>query len=114
MRFSLAMKLLSFALATVAVSGCDPTPTEKPDVLVNLSTVQSGPRVQADELNGAISRDPRNTALLARRATLRLAAGQASAALADVSLALNIDDADAQLYFLQARAYRALGPLSAA
>ncbi|HEX8328957.1 MAG TPA: tetratricopeptide repeat protein [Hymenobacter sp.] len=114
MRFSLVLKLLASPLSVVAVVACNPAPAEKPDVLVNLATVQSGPRVQADELNGAIARDPRNTALLARRATLRLAAGQATDALADVSEALKLDDADARLYFLQARAYRALGRLSAA
>jgi tetratricopeptide (TPR) repeat protein len=80
-------------------------------MLVNLATVQSGPRVQADELNGAIAREPRNTALLARRATLRLAAGQPRAALTDVAAALEIDDADGRLYFLQARAFRALDQL---
>ena len=79
-------------------------PTEQPDTLVNLATVQSGPRVQADELNGAIAREPRNTALLARRATLRLAAGQPTRRPADVAAALEIDDSDGSLYFLQARA----------
>ncbi|GAA3972506.1 hypothetical protein GCM10022407_17890 [Hymenobacter antarcticus] len=98
-------------LGSLALPACQTTPAERPDTLVNLATVQSGPRVQADELNGAIAREPRNTALLARRATLRLAAGQPRAALADVVAALQIDDADAGLYFLQARAFRALGQL---
>ena len=98
-------------LAGVVVGACQSTPAEQPDTLVNLATVQSGPRVQADELNGAIAREPRNTALLARRATLRLAAGQPSAALTDVQAALEIVDADGSLYFLQARAFRALGQL---
>jgi tetratricopeptide (TPR) repeat protein len=99
-------------LATgLLLGGCQVAPAERADTLIDLATVQSGPRVQADELNGAIQRDPRNTALLARRATLRLAAGQPRAALADVALALDIDDADGNLYFLQARAYRALGQL---
>lgn len=93
---------------------CQTTPAEHPDTLVNLATVQSGPRVQADELNGAILREPRNTALLARRATLRLAAGQPRAALSDIAAALGIDDADGSLYFLQARAFRALGQLTEA
>ncbi len=102
------------AALALAVAACQPTPSEQPDTLVDLATVQSGPRVQADELNGAIAREPRNAALLARRATLRLAGGQPRAALADVATALNIDDADAGLYFLQARAFRALGQLPAA
>ena len=101
-------------LAVLAVSACQPAPSEQPDTLVDLATVQSGPRVQADELNGASAREPRNTALLSRRATLRLAGGQPRAALADVAAALDIDDADAGLYFLQARAFRALGQLPAA
>ena len=94
------------------LAGCQTAPAERPDTLVNLATVQSGPRVQADELNGAIQRDPRNTALLVRRASLRLAAAQPRAALADVASALALDDADGTLYFLQARAYRALGQLT--
>ena len=98
-------------LGSLVLPACQTTPAERPDTLVDLATVQSGPRVQADELNGAIAREPRNTALLARRATLRLAAGQPRAALADVVAALQIDDADASLYFLQARAFRALGQL---
>ena len=101
-------------LAGLALPACQPTPPERPDTLVNLATVQSGPRVQADELNGAIAREPRNTALLARRATLRLAAGQPQAALVDVAAALEIDDADGSLYFLEARAFRALGQLAKA
>ena len=38
------------------LAACQPTPSEQPDTLVDLATVQSGPRVQADELNGAIAR----------------------------------------------------------
>ncbi len=101
-------------LAGLALAGCQAAPTERPDTLVNLKTVQSGPRVQADELNGAIAREPRNSALLARRATLRLAAGQPQAALLDVAAALEIDNAAGNLYFIQARAYRALGQLAEA
>jgi tetratricopeptide (TPR) repeat protein len=93
------------------LAACQGAPTERPDVLVDLSTVQSGPRVQADELDGAIRQQPENTGLLARRASLRLAAGQPTAALRDVEVALQIDDADGELYFLQARALRALGKL---
>lgn len=93
------------------LAACQGTPTERPDVLVDLSTVQSGPRVQADELDGAIRQQPENAGLLARRANLRLAAGQPEAALLDVNAALEIDDANGELYFLQARALRALGRL---
>ncbi|WP_233635571.1 tetratricopeptide repeat protein [Hymenobacter setariae] len=96
------------------LAACQAAPSERPDTLVNLATVQSGPRVQADELDGAIRQQPDNAGLLARRATLRLAAGQPSAALSDISSALAIDDADGELYFLQARALRALGRLSQA
>ena len=106
--------LRRFSLFLGVLAGCQAAPAERVDTLIDLATVQSGPRVQADELNGAIQRDPRNTALLARRATLRLAAAQPGAALADVALALGIDDADGNLYFLQARAYRALGRLNEA
>ena len=108
------LRLLSLPAAALLVANCQTAPTEQPDTLVNLATVQSGPRVQADELNGAIAREPRNTALLARRAALRLAAGQPRAALSDVASALEIDDSDGKLYFLQARAHRALGQLPAA
>ena len=97
--------------AALLLPGCHSAPAEQPDTLVNLATVQSGPRVQADELDGAIQQQPQNTALLARRATLRLAAGQPTAALTDVEAALAIDDEDADLYFLQARTLRALGRL---
>jgi len=98
-------------LALPLLAACQGTPIERPDVLVDLSTVQSGPRVQADELDGAIRQQPENTGLLARRANLRLAAGQPTAALLDVNAALEIDDADGELHFLQARALRALGRL---
>jgi len=100
--------------AALLATACDTAPSEQSDTLVNLATVQSGPRVQADELNGAIQREPRNTALLAKRAALRLAAGQATDALADVEAALRIDEGDGTLYFLQARALRALGQLAPA
>ncbi|GAA4364400.1 hypothetical protein GCM10023185_33910 [Hymenobacter saemangeumensis] len=98
-------------LTLLGCAACDSTPNERPDTFVNLATVQSGPRVQADELDGAIQRQPRNTALLAQRATLRLAAGQPSAALRDVAAALEIDEDNGSLYFLQARALRALNRL---
>ncbi|RYY19477.1 MAG: tetratricopeptide repeat protein [Cytophagaceae bacterium] len=96
------------------LAACHSTPAERPDTLVDLATVQSGPRVQADELDGAIRQQPENADLLARRATLRLAAGQPTAALRDVSAALAIDDQAGELYYLQARALRALGRLAEA
>ena len=111
MAFSRLFRLLSASLTALALGACNAAPAERPDTLVDLATVQSGPRVQADELNGAIAREPLNTALLARRATLRLAASQPRAALIDVAAALEIDDSDPILYFLQARAFRALGQL---
>ena len=105
-------RLLPFLALLLAA--CHATPAERPDTLVDLATVQSGPRVQADELDGAIQQQPDNTGLLARRAALRLAAGQPVAALNDVNRALAVDDQDGDLYFLQARTYRALGRLSQA
>ncbi|MEJ7666847.1 MAG: tetratricopeptide repeat protein [Hymenobacter sp.] len=60
---------------------------------------------------GPFNSSPTTRSLLARRATLRLAAGQPVAALDDVNRALAVDDQDGDLYFLQARAYRALGRL---
>ena len=110
--YSLLRRSLWFLLPVLAA--CQAAPAEHPETLVNLATVQSGPRVQADELDGAIRQQPDNTGLLARRATLRLAAGQPSAALHDIGTALEIDDADGELYFLQARALRALGRLTQA
>ena len=110
--FMLFPRRLSLFLGLLA--GCQAAPAERADTLIDLTTVQSGPRVQADELNGAIQREPRNTTLLSRRASLRLAAGQPRAALADVASALAIDDTDGGLYFLQARALRALGQLNEA
>lgn len=104
---------LSF-FTLLATAACTDKPNERPDTLVDLATVKSGPRVQADELNGAIAREPRNTALLARRASLLLAAGQPQAALRDVVAALEIDNSDGSIYFLQARVLRALGQLPTA
>lgn len=99
-------------LAALVLPACQSAPAERPDTLVNLATVQSGPRVQADELDGALRRQPGNVALLARRAALRLAAGQPRAALRDATVALDLtDDDDGPLYFLQARALRMLGRL---
>ena len=106
------MRCRFIVLLLTVLSACETAPSDNPDTLIDLATVQSGPRVQADELNGAIQREPRNTALLARRATLRLAAGQPRAALDDVTLALGIDETDGRLYYLQAQSYRALGQLA--
>ena len=106
------LRLLPGVLLALGLAACQGAPTEQPDTLVNLATVQTGPRVQADELDGAIQQQPQNTALLARRAGLRLAAGQPTAALRDVAAALAIDSQDGELYYLQARALRALGRLS--
>ncbi|WP_375415978.1 tetratricopeptide repeat protein [uncultured Hymenobacter sp.] len=109
MRPRLALLLL------LALGACQPGgPAGPPDTLVDLATVQSGPRVQADELNGAIGRQPQNSALLARRASLRLDAGQPTAALEDVNRALALDDTDGDLYFLKARSLRALSRLDGA
>ncbi len=103
---------LFVALAALALAACQSAPAERPDTFVNLATVQSGPRVQADELDGALRRQPGNVALLTRRAALRLDAGQPSAALRDASAALDMTDGDdGSLYFLQARALRMLGRL---
>ncbi len=104
---------LVLLLWLVGCQGAAP-PDERPDTLVDLATVRSGPQVQAEALDGAIRQQPDNTELLARRASLRLAAGQPSAALRDVAEALKLDDEDGDLYFLQARAYRALGQLTQA
>lgn len=101
-------------LALPLLAACQGTPTERPETLVDLTTVRTGPRVQADELDGAIRQQPDNTGLLARRASLRLAAGQPVAALHDVETALQADDQDGELYYLQARTLRALGRLQEA
>lgn len=82
--------------------------------MVNLRTVASGPRVQADELDGAIVRQPRNASLYARRAAFRLDAGQTDAALSDINQALSLDDSPGQFYFTKARALRAQGFIKAA
>ena len=74
--------------------------------MVNLTTVQSGPYIQAQELNGAIERQPANASLYARRATFRLDAGQVEAALADINQALTLDDETGAFYFTKARALR--------
>lgn len=105
--------LVGLLAAAWGLPGCQSAPAERPDTLVDLATVQSGPRVQADELDGALRRQPGNVALLSRRAALRLAAGQPSSALLDAAAALDLTDGDddGPLYFLQARALRMLDRL---
>jgi tetratricopeptide (TPR) repeat protein len=100
-----------FSALVLGLAACQGAPAERSDTLVDLATVRTGPRVQADELDGAIRQQPDNTGLLARRAGLRLAAGQPVAALRDVEAALQADDQDGELYYLQARALRALNRL---
>jgi tetratricopeptide (TPR) repeat protein len=100
-----------FSALALGLAACQGAPAERSDTLVDLATVRTGPRVQADELDGAIRQQPDNTGLLARRAGLRLAAGQPVAALRDVEAALQADDQDGELYYLQARALRALNRL---
>ncbi|MBC6990014.1 tetratricopeptide repeat protein [Hymenobacter sp. BT491] len=111
MRFS----WLLWPLSVTMLSACGSSePTEQPDVMVNIATVQSGPKIQADELDGAIARQPRNAGLYARRAAFRLDAGQTAAALQDINQALELDDSPGEFYFIKARALRAQNTLPAA
>ncbi|WP_126546817.1 tetratricopeptide repeat protein [Hymenobacter amundsenii] len=96
-------------LVGLLASGCSQAPEEQPDTMIDLQTVASGPRIQADELDGAIARQPGNASLYARRAAFRLDAGQIDAALRDINQALVFDDAPGQFYFTKARALRAQG-----
>jgi tetratricopeptide (TPR) repeat protein len=105
---------LSVLLAAAALAGCSDTPEEQPEQMVNLKTVQSGPHIQAEELDGAIQRQPRNASLYARRAAFRLEAGQVDAALKDIDQALELDDAPGEFYFTKARALRAQGRIKSA
>ena len=104
--------LLLLPLAAL-LTACDSAPTERAAQMVNLKTVQSGPKIQAQELDGAISRQPGNAALHARRAAFRLDAGQPAAALQDINQALELDDAPGEYYFIKARALRTQGKLAA-
>ncbi|MCC2544910.1 tetratricopeptide repeat protein [Hymenobacter sp. BT175] len=99
--------LLSSALLFPGLAGCGGSTPEQPDVMVNLTTVKSGPQVQADELDGAITRQPGNGALYARRAAFRLAADQVNEALQDIDKAISLDDTEGEFYFTKARALRA-------
>lgn len=108
------MSLPAWPLVLLLAAGCESAPDERPDRMVDLKTVQSGPAIQAAELDGAISRQPRNASLYARRATFRLEAGQVAAALQDINQALDLDDSPGEFYFTKARALRAQGKLKAA
>ncbi|MFD2787280.1 tetratricopeptide repeat protein [Hymenobacter rubripertinctus] len=101
-------------LLAVLASACAEAPQERPDTLIDLKTVASGPRIQAEELEGAIRRQPRNASLYARRAAFRLDAGQVEAGLRDINQALELDDAPGEFYFTKARALRAQGNLKSA
>ncbi|SMB99913.1 TPR repeat-containing protein [Hymenobacter roseosalivarius DSM 11622] len=81
--------------------------------MVNLATVQSGPQLQAETLEGAIARQPRKASLYARRAMFRLDAGQIAPALTDINQALRLDDAPGEFYFIKARALRTQNRLDA-
>ncbi|WP_180754506.1 lipopolysaccharide assembly protein LapB [Hymenobacter sp. DG01] len=107
-------RLLLPAAGALGLAACTDAPAERPDTMVNLRTVQSGPRIQAEELDGAIARQPRNASLYARRAAFRLDAGQVEAALRDINQALELDDAPGEFYFTKARALRARGQIKSA
>ncbi|GAB2783969.1 hypothetical protein GCM10027175_23120 [Hymenobacter latericoloratus] len=107
-------RLLLPAAGALGLVACSDAPAERPDTMVNLRTVQSGPRIQAEELDGAIARQPRNASLYARRAAFRLDAGQVEAALRDINQALELDDAPGEFYFIKARALRARGQIRSA
>ncbi|GAA4007730.1 hypothetical protein GCM10022408_19700 [Hymenobacter fastidiosus] len=109
----LPSSLLLLPLSAAFFTGCDRTPAEQTARMVNLQTVQSGPRIQARELDGAIRRQPGNAALYARRAVFRLDAGQTGAALQDINQAIELDDAPGEYYFTKARALRSQGRLQA-
>ena len=105
---------LLLPLAALLATGCGAGAEEQPETMVDLKTVQSGPGIQAEELDGAIARQPRNASLYARRAAFRLDAGHIEPALRDVSQALDLDDTPGEFYFLKARALRAQGKLQSA
>ncbi|MET4104878.1 tetratricopeptide repeat protein [Hymenobacter sp. UYP22] len=105
---------ISSLLLASSLSACSDAPEERPEKMVNLKTVQSGPRIQAEELDGAITRQPRNASLYARRAAFRLDAGQADAALRDIDQALELDDSPGEFYFTKARALRTQGRIKSA
>ena len=101
-------------LLALLATACNTPAEDRPETMVRLDTVQSGPKVQAEELDGAISRQPRSASLYARRAAFRLDAGQLEPAILDINEALNLDDAQGEFHFLRARALRAQGKLQSA
>jgi tetratricopeptide (TPR) repeat protein len=108
-------RLLLLLVLCGTFSACSSTTDEEePETMVSLTTVQSGPKIQAEELDGAISRQPRNASLYARRAAFRLDAGQVEPALVDINRALDLDDALGEFHFTKARALRAQGKYQAA
>jgi tetratricopeptide (TPR) repeat protein len=109
--FRLALSYFLAPALALALSACGNSAAEQPDVMVNLATVQSGPAIQAQDLEGAIARQPRNASLYARRAAFRLDAGEPAQALRDIEEALRLDDGPGEYYFLQARARRGIGQL---
>ncbi|RPD45696.1 hypothetical protein DNI29_16190 [Hymenobacter sediminis] len=113
-RFSSFHFFVLLLAGSTGLSSCTDAPAERPEKMVNLKTVQSGPKIQAEELDGAISRQPRNASLYARRAAFRLDAGQTEAALSDINRALELDDAPGEFYFTKARALRARGYIKSA
>ncbi|QNH60482.1 tetratricopeptide repeat protein [Hymenobacter sediminicola] len=105
---------LLLPLTALLATACGAGAEEQPEAMVDLKTVQSGPKIQAEELDGAIARQPRNASLYARRAAFRLDAGQIEPALQDITQALDLDDTPGEFYFLKARALRAQGKLQSA
>lgn len=106
-------RLFLLLFAAALVSACDQAPTGPPARMVNLATVQSGPQLQAQTLEGAIARQPQKASLYARRAIFRLEAGQIGPALTDINQALGLDDAPGEFHFIKARALRAQNRLDA-
>ncbi|TGE13399.1 tetratricopeptide repeat protein [Hymenobacter elongatus] len=104
---------LGCVLSATLLSACDDAPASRTETMVNLATVQSGPQIQAQELEGAIARQPRNASLYARRAAFRLDAGQVAAALQDINQAIDLDEDQGEFYFTKARALRSQNRLSA-
>ncbi|UOQ51579.1 tetratricopeptide repeat protein [Hymenobacter cellulosivorans] len=113
MRFLRLFLVLGTAASAALLSACESAPASRAETMVNLATVQSGPQIQAQELEGAIARQPRNASLYARRAAFRLDAGQVVAALQDIDRAIDLDDAPGEFYFTKARALRAQNRLPA-
>ena len=112
--FCRVFRAILLPVAVVLMVSCEPVSEEQPEqpeTMVDLKTVLSGPKIQAEELDGAIARQPRNASLYARRAAFRLDAGQIEPALLDINQALSLDDAPGEFYFTKARALRTQGKL---